>query len=145
MQIVDITPIPKPRMTQRDKWEQRPCVMRYRAYCDALRYELLDVPECHYHIVFVLPMPKSWPKKKRDEMRGTPHQQVPDKDNLEKAVLDALYGDDCRVWDGRVTKIWGDEGHVMVRRMNDAGDAADVIHTLKSLGVSGEDMARLLM
>lgn len=26
-------PCPKPRMTRRDKWMQRPCVMKYRKFC----------------------------------------------------------------------------------------------------------------
>lgn len=29
-----ITPVPKPRQTQADKWKQRPAVMRYRAFAD---------------------------------------------------------------------------------------------------------------
>ena len=115
MQIVDVTPVTKPRQTKRDKWKQRPCVMRYRAYADHLRAKMLDIPECGYHLIFIMPMPKSWSKKKRDAMRGKQHQQTPDKDNLEKAVLDALYGDDSCVWDGRVSKFWGDKGRVIVR------------------------------
>ncbi|MGU0055537.1 RusA family crossover junction endodeoxyribonuclease [Enterobacter hormaechei] len=43
-------------------------------------------------------------------MNGKPHQQKPDKDNLEKALLDAIFDDDSRVWDGRVTKVWGRGG-----------------------------------
>ena len=48
------------------------------------------------------------------------HTQTPDKDNLEKAVLDALgtfdklprlvWCDDCQVVDGRVTKRWARPG-----------------------------------
>lgn len=48
----------------------------------------------------------------------TRHTQVPDKDNLEKAVLDALghfddmpplvWCDDCQVDDGRTSKRWAD-------------------------------------
>ena len=30
----DITPVPKPRQTQRDKWKRRDVVMRYRAFAD---------------------------------------------------------------------------------------------------------------
>lgn len=48
-------------------------------------------------------------------MDGKPHQQTPDKDNLEKALLDAVYDNDCRVWDGRVSKIWGREGKIIVK------------------------------
>ena len=32
-----IKPVPKPRMTQRDAWDKRPCVLRYRAFKDEVR------------------------------------------------------------------------------------------------------------
>lgn len=35
--ILDIEPVAKPRMTKKDKWAKRPCVMKYRAYKDMLR------------------------------------------------------------------------------------------------------------
>lgn len=112
----EITPIPKPRQTRADKWKQRPAVLRYRAFADEVRLCGVNLPECGYHVTFVLPMPASWSKKKRDEMSGMPHQQRPDKDNLEKALLDAVYSDDSRVWDGRVTKVWGEKGKIIVGR-----------------------------
>jgi Holliday junction resolvase RusA-like endonuclease len=45
---------------------------------------------------------------------GKPHQQKPDKDNLEKALLDAIFEDDCRIWDGRVSKVWGETGQILI-------------------------------
>lgn len=60
-----ITPVGKPRMTRRDKWKQRPPVMRYRMFCDEARLHDIQVPENGAHITFVLPMPKSWSKKTR--------------------------------------------------------------------------------
>lgn len=114
MKVYDITPIAKPRMTQRDRWAKRSPVLRYRAFCDHARLLGITLPESHYHVTFVIPMPKSWSKKKQDAMAGMPHQQRPDKDNLEKALLDAIFGEDCRVWDGRVTKVWGYTGKIMI-------------------------------
>ena len=108
-----ILPVPKPRMTRQDKWKKRGCVMQYRAFADEVRARGVRLPEA-YHVVFILPMPKSWPKKKRVEMCGKPHQQTPDKDNMEKALLDALYGNDAHVWDGRCSKIWGRTGGLVV-------------------------------
>ena len=35
--VVRGEPIGKPRMTKRDKWKQRECVLRYRAWADAAR------------------------------------------------------------------------------------------------------------
>lgn len=112
--IYTITPIPKPRMTRADRWRKRPCVLKYFAFKDRTRELGIIIPECYTHIVFGLPMPKSWSKKKRKEMCGKPHQQRPDKDNLEKALLDAVYDEDCRVWDSRTTKLWAEEGYIKV-------------------------------
>lgn len=52
--------------------------------------------------------------KKRQEMTGKPHQQKPDKDNLEKALMDAIYADDAHIWDSRVTKRWGEAGQIII-------------------------------
>ncbi len=73
-----------------------------------------ELPEAGYHITFVIPMPQSWSKKKRAQHAGKPHQQKPDKDNLEKALLDAVFDEDSHVWDGRVTKIWGEKGQIII-------------------------------
>ncbi len=109
-----ITPVPKPRMTRRDKWEERPGVLRYRAFADECRLRKMLVPEQGAHVIFVLPMPPSWTKTKREEMEGEPHTQTPDVDNLCKALLDALYGDDSAVADIRISKVWGKDGMIAV-------------------------------
>lgn len=111
--IYDITPMGKPRMTQRDRWKKRPVVLRYHAFKDEVRLKKVELPES-YHIIFVLPMPKTWSKKKKEAMKGTAHQQTPDKDNLEKALLDALHTNDAHIWTGCVSKIWGYEGKIIV-------------------------------
>ncbi|OAT52148.1 endodeoxyribonuclease [Kluyvera georgiana ATCC 51603] len=113
--VFNITPLGKPRMTRADKWKKRPEVLRYRAFCDEVRLNNVSLPESGYHVIFVLPMPPSWSKKKRSLMDGKPHQQKPDKDNLEKALLDAIFGEDSHIWDGRVTKIWGEIGKMIIR------------------------------
>lgn len=110
-----ITPMGKPRMTRSDKWKQRPEVLRYRAFKDEVRLNKVSLPESGYHITFVIPMPQSWSKKKKTEMNGKPHQQKPDKDNLEKALLDAIFEDDCLIWDGRVSKVWGETGKIIIK------------------------------
>ena len=112
--VYKITPQPKVRMTRSDKWKKRPAVVRYFEYCNRLRELCATLPECGAKITFFLPMPQSWSKKKREEMNGKPHQQKPDKDNLEKALLDAVFDEDCRVWDGRVTKVWGESGQIII-------------------------------
>ena len=114
MKVYAITPVPKPRMTQSDRWAKRAPVLRYFAFKDEVRLNKISLPECGYHVTFILPMPDSWSKKKKEEMNGKPHQQKPDKDNLEKALLDAIFEDDCRIWDGRVSKVWGEKGQIKI-------------------------------
>jgi len=67
-------------------------------------------------LVFYLPMPASWSKRKRAAMLHSPHCQKPDLDNLAKAVLDGLQpiiGDDCRVWQFCVLrKLWAEHGGI---------------------------------
>jgi len=109
--MVKINPVAKPRMTQRDKWDKRPCVMKYWAFKEELllkagRFELGD----RLDIKFYIKMPKSWNEKKKERFDMQPHQQKPDKDNLEKGLLDAFRKEDCTIWDGRVRKFWVNEG-----------------------------------
>lgn len=60
------------------------------------------------HALFLFPRPKSkiW---KRKPMPREPHISRPDRDNLDKAVLDALtgiaYKDDSQVYSGVLTKV----------------------------------------
>ena len=112
--VIDIEPMGKPRMTKRDKWKERPCVMRYRAWSDELRLKAGTVPDGAYGLdwcVFI-EMPKSWSKKKKEEMRGKEHQVKPDRDNIDKAILDCLFKDDerddCIIAVGELEKFWDD-------------------------------------
>ncbi|HBL5507391.1 TPA: RusA family crossover junction endodeoxyribonuclease [Enterobacter hormaechei] len=114
MKIYEITPIGKPRMTQRDRWHKRPATAAYWAFKAEVRMLGINLSESGYHITFIIPMPKSWSQKKRAQLNGQAHQQKPDKDNLEKALLDAIFDDDSRVWDGRVTKLWGEKGQIII-------------------------------
>ena len=115
IQEYDITPVAKPRMTQRDKWKGRPVVLNYFAFRDEVRLKKVFIPESNSHVTFVVPMPKKWSEKKKVEMDGKPHQQTPDVDNFCKGILDAVFEEDCRVWDIRATKLWGRKGKIIVR------------------------------
>ncbi|WES88797.1 RusA family crossover junction endodeoxyribonuclease [Dickeya fangzhongdai] len=115
MKTYDITPTGKPRMTQRDKWQKRPPVLRYRAFCDEVRLNKITLPGGGWHVTFVIPMPASWSKKKRAEFNGKPHQAKPDCDNLLKALMDAIFDDDAHIWDVRVSKVWGEAGQIIIR------------------------------
>lgn len=114
--IIDIDPVPAPRMTRSDKWKKRPRVMRYFAFRNELILKAnlinLKLPNV-LNVLFVIKMPDSWTEKKRQQMRYKPHQQKPDRDNLLKSVQDAFNIDDAFVWDGRTTKIWGEVGQII--------------------------------
>lgn len=112
-----LAPCPAPRMTKSDKWKipRRPCVARYFAFRDRVRKLKIDVP-VGSHITFYMGMPPSWSRKKARELEGTPHEQVPDLDNLLKALLDSVYGDDSHIWKlGSIQKIWRDKPGIEVR------------------------------
>lgn len=111
IRVFPIAPVPAPRQTRADAFrkgrQMRPEVARYRAFRDEVALRQVSIPAVFHHIVFVLAVSKSWPEKQKRAQEGMPHQQRPDRDNLEKALLDAVLGQDCGVWDGRVTKVWG--------------------------------------
>ena len=110
--IYYITPCPKPRQTQRDKWQKRPAVLRYRAFADEVRLKIKGLNLENADIVFWLPMPKSWSQVKKDMMEGEPHRQTPDIDNLFKALADALYGNDSHVASMKASKKWAVKGAI---------------------------------
>lgn len=115
MITIPITPVPKPRMTQSDRWKKRPAVVRYHEFCDELRLKWRDrtVPPTFW-IFFHMPMPQSWSELKKIKMNGEPHQQRPDIDNLLKAFLDCLCEDDSYVYDVRAAKFWSSDPRIEV-------------------------------
>tara|TARA_R110000737_G_scaffold340469_2_gene363394 strand:- start:1861 stop:2211 length:351 start_codon:yes stop_codon:yes gene_type:complete len=114
--IYNIKPCPKPRMTQSDRWKKRPPVLRYWAFCDEVRLMGLVLPESGSSVIFTMPMPKSWPKKKRASMLGEYHQQKPDLDNLFKALGDAVYKDDSKICSVTMSKVWGESGSIEINK-----------------------------
>jgi Holliday junction resolvase RusA-like endonuclease len=126
-----IAPNTKPRMTSGDRYNSRPCVEQYRSYCDRIRLLWLDTvgqvePPNPCKLIFFIPMPPSWSKKKQEQMLGTPHQQAPDFDNLTKAFFDALYPrnegfrifsdrkDDSHIYGAKPEKYWSSHGGILV-------------------------------
>ena len=113
MKIYVIDPVGKPRMTRADSWKKRPCVVKYWKFKDkakslGLNKELGNALLARY----VIKMPKSWSKKKRKTMNGKPHQQKPDIDNIDKAVLDII-PEDSHVFLSFTIKIWGEKGMIV--------------------------------
>lgn len=103
--IYPIEPCPKPRMTRRDKWANRSCVLRYRQFKDECRARGVTLPQpCK--VVFYIEMPKSWSAHDRRVNDQMPHQRKPDLDNLLKALCDAVLKDDSKIWNVRAEKRW---------------------------------------
>lgn len=104
-------PMGKPRMTQRDKWAKRPVVLRYRAFSDKARASApSNLPDSPIRVDWTayLPMPDSWSSKKKDAHRGQLHQSKPDRDNIDKGILDALWPSDSCIATGTIEKRWDD-------------------------------------
>jgi hypothetical protein len=68
MKIYDITLIGKPRMTRADQMAQ-PAETSAYWFFKARAPSRITLPESGAHITFVMPMPPSWSKKKREQQR----------------------------------------------------------------------------
>lgn len=93
--VVDGTPISKPRMTQRDRWAKRPCVLRYRDWCDKVRSIAGTLPDAslvaEVNWTAYFEPPASWAKSRRLAAYDTPHRAKPDLDNVAKGIMDCLW------------------------------------------------------
>lgn len=127
--VFNIDPIGAPRMTQSDKWKidplnsdpkkrQRKPITQYFKFKRDITHQSaiygFKMPENAIHVIFIIPMPHSWPDKKKNQMVNSPHQQKPDFDNLIKCVCDSLMDEDKIVWDVRITKYWGRSGKIAI-------------------------------
>tara|TARA_B110000503_G_C7149523_1_gene414493 strand:- start:1335 stop:1628 length:294 start_codon:yes stop_codon:yes gene_type:complete len=88
--------------------------MRYRAFKDELRVALEDTPfpDDVLIVLFGIPMPNSWSKKKKEKMWTTAHQAKPDVDNLLKALMDAVMIEDQSIHTVFAQKVWSEEGYI---------------------------------
>lgn len=79
------------------------------------------------HVVFHMPMPKSWSIKKREEHAGQVHTQKPDLDNLLAGLFDAVHPNQARHGKagtgdqhihtmGSLRKVWAWEGGIEIGR-----------------------------
>jgi len=68
---------------------------------------------------FYFAMPKSWSKKKKNELRYKEHIQTPDLSNLikfaEDALLNVIWKDDCFINEIWANKTWEDEGKTIIK------------------------------
>lgn len=121
-------PVPKPRMTQRDKWMPSKATQRYLAWKDVIRLmaaPIFKVPytvpiqlSCHFFIA----VPRSLTKLERAERLGGMHTVKPDLKNLIAGLEDALnkvaWADDSQIFSyARSAKFWvprGDESTTVI-------------------------------
>lgn len=107
--LLNVPPMPKPRMVKSDAWKKRPAVQRYWQWKDKIRQEAANqqlVLPPTFRATFFIAMPNSWPKRKKLEMAGKEHTQTPDTDNLMKALKDALCEEDSHIWHDSPIKVW---------------------------------------
>lgn len=126
--IFDVIPMGAVRMTKSDVWKtnpnhidpmrrQRTAVTKYFAFktllqtqANQLKYVLGKTIDA----VYLVPMPDSWSKKKKESMNGMPCLTKPDTDNITKAVKDTLKKDDSDVWWEKAEKRWAYKGSIII-------------------------------
>jgi Holliday junction resolvase RusA-like endonuclease len=111
--VFKIPPVPasRPRVTQYGAY--------YNAVYDQFRKNMaklltgkltLYAEPLRLDVTFFKEIPKSYSKKRRDEMDGTYISVTPDLDNLEKAIYDSLndcvWKDDCQIVEHTTRKVW---------------------------------------
>ena len=111
--IYPITPVAKPRMTRADKRIPRPIVLKYWAFKAECKLRKVTL-ENYNRVTFVVPMPKSWSKKRKALMECAPHEQTPDLDNFLKGLMDAVLVEDKHIHNLHVRKIWGLTGEIRI-------------------------------
>jgi Holliday junction resolvase RusA-like endonuclease len=123
---VNIKPIGAPRQTRADRWKKRKCVTEYHIYRDGLNaafakagVSLADLGSCHRMDWYAeIPLKKSYSKVKCEKLCNRVHTEKPDKDNIEKGIMDSLYRDapdgidDKEVACGWTQKTWCRAGSV---------------------------------
>lgn len=122
--ILNITPQTNVRATQGDRIffripreKLRPAGLsrllrleKYNEYKESIsalvKQQRFTIPEQNVHMIFYIPVPKTWKEYKKKEMHMKLHQQKPDIDNLVKAIFDSVFTEDKYIADFRATKRW---------------------------------------
>lgn len=118
--VVPGRPRGKPRMTQRDKWKQRPCVMAYREWADQVRAAAGQMPPAESVLSLDwtanFTPPPSWPKTKQAAAIGTLHRVKPDASNILKGLEDVLWPEnDSALASGSYEKRWAWDDSLEIR------------------------------
>ena len=125
IKVYEIAPMGKPRMTRRDQFTNPPkgwrgewprrCVAKWRAFKDLVNLRRVHLPRQGAFVIFAIPMPESWSMKKKYAHLGAPHESKPDLSNCIKALEDACYQDDSKIWQYRgLEKRWSFVGEIII-------------------------------
>lgn len=105
-------PVGKPRMTARDKWFKRPCVVKYWDWAAKARASVPNGATLslyrEVHFVAYLGFPKTYSTSKRAFLTSQPHLLRGDGDNFLKAIQDSLFKEDKMIWKFSGEKRWQD-------------------------------------
>jgi Holliday junction resolvase RusA-like endonuclease len=116
--VVPTAAIGKPRMTRRDKWKKRPCVVAYRAWCDLVREHCPNPPPAErveeITITARYVLPPSLSERERRERAFKRKRTKPDGDNIIKALCDALWKRDEALGDLSISRQWNTEDTMAV-------------------------------
>ena len=96
----------KPTMVRGDKWKERPCVLAYRAFCDALRYKAFGKNTKQKLASPAALSVTCYFRAKEIIWDNRPHAVKPDADNILKAVSDALFSNDHMIYRTHCEKYW---------------------------------------
>lgn len=91
--------------------------INYRRELLAEANRVLYMPRTNnFWVKFYLPIPASYPRKKRNILNFEPNLLRPDASNLIAAMEDAFFKEDNVIWDYRVSKFWVDRptGHIEI-------------------------------
>lgn len=114
---LDIVPLAKPRMVRSDAWKKRKCVLRYWDYKNELILSAKKqnfILEDSYEVLFTLPIPKLFSKKKKQGLVGECHRVKPDLDNLVKAINDCFNIADQSIYSIKAQKVYGETPSVKI-------------------------------
>jgi len=126
--LFDVIPMGAPRMTQSDKWKtnpnhidpnkrQRKRVAQYFEFKRLLQYQANEMNfelGNIFEAVYLIPMPNSWSKKKKERMNRLPCEVQPDTDNITKAIKDTLRKNDSDIWYEKAEKRWAYNGSIII-------------------------------
>ena len=122
-QKFDINPVPasRPRVSRWSTYYPKKYT-KFKKDMEALTSELettLSEKPVSVELEFGIMMPKSWSKKKREELNNTYCSNNSDIDNYIKAILDSLNGivyiDDKQVVELFAKKIYSEEGYILYK------------------------------